>query len=316
MSFFDEIDKTEFQKIEKKVMQKIEQTNSEENLEPDWDELIKDEEIPGIIDEEYLLNDISNDYMENEEDIYNNNNDDEIEIIVTENEEDEILEQTDTTEQKIESIHSDKDNKVIEQKLSDSDTENFKMEISKQKESKKNNTNIDNRTIVSEKTIINGNIDINENIVIAGTINGDINVKEAAEVLICENGIIHGNIIGCGCINICGSVTGDISGDVIVLNNTKIFGKVEAQRNIHISKDSVIIGNVFAKNINIAGAIEGDINIKGQAILEKTAIVKGNIQSKAVQINTGAMIHGVFTQSYTDDNPIEFFDKIKKENKI
>ena len=40
----------------------------------------------------------------------------------------------------------------------------------------------------------------------------------------------------------------------------------------------------------IAGAVKGDIDVKGPVILDASAIVMGNIKSKSVQINNGAVI--------------------------
>ena len=62
----------------------------------------------------------------------------------------------------------------------------------------------------------------------------------------------------------------------------------------------------------IAGAIKGDIDVKGPVVLDSSAIVMGDIKSKSVQINNGAVIEGMCSQCYAEVNPTSFFEEIKK----
>ena len=48
-------------------------------------------------------------------------------------------------------------------------------------------------------------------------------------------------------------------------------------------------------------------------ILDASAIVMGDIKSKSVQINNGAVIEGMCSQCYADVNPASFFDKFDKK---
>ena len=45
---------------------------------------------------------------------------------------------------------------------------------------------------------------------------------------------------------------------------------------------------------------------------DTSAIVMGNIKSKSVQINNGAVIEGMCSQCYAEVNPTSFFEEIKK----
>lgn len=63
----------------------------------------------------------------------------------------------------------------------------------------------------------------------------------------------------------------------------------------------------------IAGAVKGDIDVHGPVILDTTAIVMGNIKSKSVQINNGAVIEGLCSQCYADISPSTFFEEFKKQ---
>ena len=63
----------------------------------------------------------------------------------------------------------------------------------------------------------------------------------------------------------------------------------------------------MASSAVIAGAIKGDIDVQGPVIVDTTAIVMGNIKSKLVQINNGAVIEGFCSQCYSDNSPKKFF---------
>ena len=76
-------------------------------------------------------------------------------------------------------------------------------------------------------------------------------------------------------------------------------------------KRQVVIGNIIATSAVVAGAVKGDIDVQGPVILDTTAIVMGNIKSKSVQINNGAVIEGMCSQCYADVNPTSFFDDYK-----
>ena len=78
-----------------------------------------------------------------------------------------------------------------------------------------------------------------------------------------------------------------------------------------IGQSSVIIGNITATSAVIAGAVKGDIDVKGPVILDTSAIVMGNIKSKSVQINNGAVIEGMCSQCYAEINPTSFFEDLK-----
>ncbi len=54
----------------------------------------------------------------------------------------------------------------------------------------------------------------------------------------------------------------------------------------------MIIGNVTSSSAVIAGAIKGDIDVQGPVVVDTSAVVMGNIKSRSVQINNGAVIEG------------------------
>ncbi len=125
-------------------------------------------------------------------------------------------------------------------------------------------------------------------------------------------GSITGNIEILGKLTVTGSITGNSSAAEIYAESAQINGEMKSQSSVKIGQSSVVIGNIFATSAVIAGAVQGDIDVHGPVILDTTAIVMGNIKSKSVQINNGAIIEGMCSQCYADISPSAFFDDVKK----
>lgn len=149
----------------------------------------------------------------------------------------------------------------------------------------------DEVSTVTEGMTIRGDIDSNGSMDLIGTVIGNINLK--------------------GKLNVSGEITGDSSSSEFFADSAKITGDIHSDGSVKIGQNSVIIGNIMANTAVIAGAVKGDIDVHGPVILDTTAIVMGNIKSQSVQINNGAVIEGMCSQSYADVNPSAFFDGMK-----
>ncbi len=143
------------------------------------------------------------------------------------------------------------------------------------------------------------------------TIAGDIVAEGSLEL----SGSINGNIDIAGKLTISGYVTGNSKAAEVIAEGAKINGNIYSSGAVRIGASSVVMGDIVAASATIAGAIKGDIDVKGPVILETSAIVKGNIKSQSVRINDGAVIDGMCSQCYADINPAAFFDDFKSEIK-
>ena len=146
------------------------------------------------------------------------------------------------------------------------------------------------------------------NITAGMVINGDITSQGSLELV----GAVHGNINVSGKMSITGVIEGNSQAAEIYAESAKITGEVRSLGTVKVGQETVIIGDIYATSAVIAGAVKGDIDVHGPVILDTTAIVMGNIKSKSVQINNGAVIEGMCSQCYADVNPTSFFDEIKK----
>ena len=140
------------------------------------------------------------------------------------------------------------------------------------------------------------------------TIRGDVTSEGSLEVI----GSIQGNIAIKGKLTISGSITGDSRAGEIFADSAKITGEVNSTGSVKIGQASVILGNVTGTSAVIAGAVKGDIDVHGPVILDTSAIVMGDIKSKSVQINNGAVIEGHCSQCYADVSPTSFFQELKE----
>ena len=139
-------------------------------------------------------------------------------------------------------------------------------------------------------------------------INGNIATEGALDV----RGSIVGNVEALGKLNITGAIQGNSQAAEIYAEGAKITGELRSGGSVKIGQSTVIIGNIYASSAVIAGAVKGDIDVKGPVILDSSAIVIGDIKSKSAQINNGAVIEGMCSQCYAEVNPTSFFEELKK----
>lgn len=157
------------------------------------------------------------------------------------------------------------------------------------------------RTAVDETSIITS----------AMSVMGDIVSEGSMDVI----GKITGNIDILGKLNVTGHINGNSKAAEIYAEGAKINREVASEGAVKIGARTVVVGNISATSAVIAGAVKGDIDVCGPVILDTTAIVMGNIKSKSVQINNGAVIEGMCSQCYAEVSPTSFFEDYKMEMK-
>ena len=139
-------------------------------------------------------------------------------------------------------------------------------------------------------------------------INGDVSTQGSLDLV----GSIVGNVSALGKLNITGMIRGNAQAAEVYAEGAQMNGDIMSDGAVKIGQSTVIIGNITATSAVIAGAVKGDIDVRGPVILDGTAIVMGDIKSKYVQINNGAVIEGMCSQCYADVNPTSFFEELKK----
>ncbi len=136
------------------------------------------------------------------------------------------------------------------------------------------------------------------------TIRGDIETSGSINVY----GKVVGNIKCLGKVSVTGTIVGTTEASEVFANNARIEGDIVSAGCVKVGNGSVIIGSVGATSAVIGGAIKGDIDVHGPVIVDATAVVKGDIMSRSVQINNGAVIDGRCSQCYADIDYESLFD--------
>lgn len=127
------------------------------------------------------------------------------------------------------------------------------------------------------------------------TINGSISSDGSLEV----NGTISGDVECLGKLSITGKITGNSSAAEVYVNTERLEGSITSEGSVKVGLGTVIIGDIVATSGVIAGAVKGEIDVNGPIVIDSTAIIKGNIKAKSVQINNGAVIEGFCSLSYS-----------------
>ena len=178
---------------------------------------------------------------------------------------------------------------VVEDDMEDDMTETLiSEEMLKERENDINSVLSDDTTYITKGTVIKGDIEADGGIDVIGTVEG--NVK-------CGGKLIIG-----------GSITGKVEAGEIYANAAKLEGGINTEGSVKIGVGSVVVGNVFATSAVIAGAVNGDIDVHGPVIVDSTAVIMGNIKSRSVQINNGAVIEGFCSQCYSEIDVKSFFE--------
>jgi len=127
-------------------------------------------------------------------------------------------------------------------------------------------------SFITESTIIRGNITTDSNIKIAGEVEGDIESKNSVFAI--------------------GKVHGDINCKDVEINGAHIIGKLNVHEMLTVKKDSIIVGDLSAKNGKIVGKIKGNVVVDENIEILKDAFVYGDITAKSISIEKGAVIQG------------------------
>ncbi len=158
----------------------------------------------------------------------------------------------------------------------------------KEKEQEINSILTDDTTYITKGTTIKGNVETDGSVDVIGTVEGNLS---------CGGKLIVGGLI-----------KGNVTAGEVYANAAKIEGEVICDGSVKIGVGTVVVGNVNATSAVIAGAVNGDIDVHGPVIVDSTAVIMGNIKSRSVQINNGAVIEGFCSQCYSEIDVKSFFE--------
>lgn len=101
--------------------------------------------------------------------------------------------------------------------------------------------------------------------------------QQGGEVTIVGQGAkLEGNVVSAGSLRIDGQVKGQVNADGDVM----------------LSPQSQVEADIHAQNVSVAGRFKGSIVVKGRAELTRGGRVDGNITSKTLVVEEGAVFQG------------------------
>ena len=115
----------------------------------------------------------------------------------------------------------------------------------------------------------------------------EVHATGAAETVVGTSVKLKGNLRSDGDITVDGSVNGEI----------KTKGTVNLGPNAHI------IANVQAKNVNIAGTVQGNVSASERLSISESGRVYGDISASILAISAGAVFTGKSTMAEVVEQP-------------
>jgi cytoskeletal protein CcmA (bactofilin family) len=94
-------------------------------------------------------------------------------------------------------------------------------------------------------------------------------------------------IIGAGVV-----LEGKLSSNGNIRVDGAINGDITANGNVTVGETGEITGEIKAEVISIGGKVTGSINSKEKAVLESKAVLKGDIVTKILVVEAGAIFDG------------------------
>ena len=114
---------------------------------------------------------------------------------------------------------------------------------------------------------------------------------------------------------ITGSFKADTAGQVAGIVN----GYIQVNGKLIITKDAIINGNILATDIMVYGKITGDVKCFSKMFVQTGARIRGNIHTAEIHLEKGSLVDGVITKlssSYPEFGDEKVIEKRKPANPI
>ena len=88
------------------------------------------------------------------------------------------------------------------------------------------------------------------------------------------------------------AVVGDITTSNDIRIDGRVNGKIYSEGRVVVGDHAVVEGTVVCSNLDLWGSVEGEIFVKDLLSLKGTAVVKGNLHIRKLQVEIGASLNG------------------------
>jgi len=100
------------------------------------------------------------------------------------------------------------------------------------------------------------------------------------------------NIISAGTV-----INGDLKTDGVIRLNGKLIGNIETSEKLVIGLQGYVQGDILCNQADIEGKMEGTIVVKQLLSLKSTANIQGDIETKQLLVEPGAIFTGTCKMS-------------------
>lgn len=107
-------------------------------------------------------------------------------------------------------------------------------------------------------------------------------------------GAYNGDIIAGGRVILHGNHAGNIQAQTIELADCTITGDISIEQKLIIGANAAVNGNVYARELDCGGTVNGDAAVNGRLSLRNTADIRGNVRAVTMNMEDGAQIKGGF----------------------
>jgi len=112
-------------------------------------------------------------------------------------------------------------------------------------------------------------------------------------------------------------VDGDFVSDGDVLVQGILNGSLKTKGNLRVEKGAKIKADVEAANAQVSGEIEGNVLIKNNLVIGSSATISGDISTKVLSIEPGAVLNGHCSVSSSkkqeDSEPADIQEPIEED---
>jgi len=96
-------------------------------------------------------------------------------------------------------------------------------------------------------------------------------------------------------INMIGEGTvfeGTLTSESDVRISGRVEGKLDVKGKVIVAQDGHVDGQITAASLDVAGHVHGEINVEERVVLKSSAVIEGNIQTRRIVIEEGAVYNG------------------------
>ncbi len=133
------------------------------------------------------------------------------------------------------------------------------------------------------------------------TITGNIHSSNDIQI----NGNIRGDIVCDRDIAVNGLVLGSIKAKKLTAKSCMIKGDINLAGDAVLEAESIVVGNLNTVNLELSGKIKGNIDAKGVAQLNPSALIQGDLKASHMSAALGSRINGRIITDDIDDADFE-----------